>query len=157
MPTVTLKNAKNLSELAQRIYGLDAADPHVAIAVKALQTANPNLHDKNLSHEPSDTPVIVPVVPGLAFAAGAIPAPRVTDLVTAVSQIPQVVQQMVSEVQSKKQRDPTRATLLKRFDDAQAAMNVKPLAAAKVDAMSKAGLKALKDNVRAFTDTHGNG
>ncbi|MFM0336833.1 hypothetical protein [Paraburkholderia fungorum] len=158
MLTVTLQGAKNLTRLAQRIYGLDAADPRVAAAVRAITTANPKL-PAALDKAPAETTVMVPTVPGLAFAAGAIPAPGTDDLVRMASQIPQAIQQLVSAAQSKKpkQSDPTRVAMLKRFADAQSAMNINSVAVTKVDGTSKAGRQALHENVTAFAKTHRGG
>jgi hypothetical protein len=43
MAIVQLGSAKNITELVQRLYEFTATGPRVAMAVKALMAANPNL------------------------------------------------------------------------------------------------------------------
>src|SRR5215469_6661634 len=158
MPILKLQSANNLTELAQRLYGLSPQDTRVTAAVNALAAANPTL-PADLSKLPPTTAVVVPAVSGLTLAPGAVSAaPQDVDFVNLVRFVGDASKRIVAAAQSgtPPAQGSGRAAMLQRFADAQQTLNVSPTTSQPVDPTKlQAQLKALTDNVDAFVKLHG--
>lgn len=157
MPIVKLQSAKNLTDLAQRLYGLPAGDARIATAVRALTAASPHLPD-DLSTLPPQTPIIAPAIAGLPLASGAQTAvPQEVELLELVSLTGEAVNAIVTAAAAgqAQAQDTTRAAMLQRFAAAQAALNIAPRQKTVSQQQFAARLKTFGDNVAAFLKTHG--
>ena len=158
MPIVKLESARNLSELAQRLFGLTAQDTRLATAVKALAAANPSL-PADLSTLPPATPIVVPAVSGLMPAPGAASAaPQDINVLNLVRYVADASKKIVAAVGSAlpPAQDPARTALLQRLAAMQTALKVTPTAPQQVDPKKlQAQLQVLTDNVERFLKLHG--
>ena len=158
MAIVKLGSAKNITELAQRLYGLDAQDTRLATAAKALAAANPTL-PADLSTLPATTAVVMPAVGGLTPAPGAASAvPQDVDLLDLVRSVGDASARIVTTAESTSAPAPdtARAALLQPFAAAQPALKLVPAAAQEVDPNKlSAQLKVLSGSVEAFVKQHG--
>jgi hypothetical protein len=156
MPIFKLQSAKNLTELAQRLYGLTPQDTRLAAAVNALAAANPAL-PPDLSTLPPSTAVVVPAVSGLTPAPGAVSAaPHDVNFVSLVRFVADASKQIVAAAQSGSApaQGSDRAKMLQRFAQAQQVLKVtapQPVDPTKLQAQ----LKVLTDNAEAFLKLHG--
>jgi hypothetical protein len=157
MRVTKLPNAKNLPEVATRLYGLKSDDPRIAGAVRALAAANPRLA-RDVSAAPPDTPIVVPPVDGLSAAPQLSSAvPQDDHLLKLVGFVAEASKQMIAAIQPgaapAKQND--RAVLLQRFNAAQAKLKVTP-PAARIDPKSLSKhADELAAHVAAFLKVHG--
>ena len=158
MPIVKLESARNLTELAQRLYGLTARDTRIATAARALTAANPHLPD-DLSTLPAGTPVVAPAVEGLTLTSGTQSAvPQDARLLELVRFAGEAVNQIVTAAASGRvpAQDSTRAAALQRFAAAQAALKVTPPEPKTVDREKHAArLRTLSGNVETLLKLHG--
>src|SRR5262244_3897272 len=157
MAIVQLGSVKNITELAQRLYGLTASDTRVATAVKALTAANPNL-PADLSSLPPPTLVVVPAVDGLAPAPQASAVPQDINLLDLMRSVGNASAQIVTAAESASASAPdtTRAALLQPFAAALPALKLAPAVAQEVDPKKlSAQLKVLSGSVAGFVKQHG--
>jgi hypothetical protein len=158
MPIVQLQSARDLTELAQRLYRLDAHDPRVAQAVKVLAAANPAL-PPDLSALPPTAPIVAPTVSGLATPPQAASAmPQHLDLLGLVRYVAEASEKIVAAVQAQAPppQDTARAEMLERIAAAQPAVKPAPSAPQQLDPHKlTAQLQVLTDNAAAFVKRHG--
>jgi hypothetical protein len=158
MPIVQLQSARDLTELAQRLYGLDAHDPRVAQAVKVLAAANPAL-PRDLSALPPTAPIVAPMVSGLAMAPPAVSAmPQHLDLLSLVRYVAEASEKIVAAAQAEASptQDTARAEMLERITAALPAFKPAPSAPQQLDPHKlTAQLQVLTDNAAAFLKHHG--
>jgi hypothetical protein len=157
MPIVKLESARNLTELAQRLYGLTTGDRRIATAVRALAAANRHLPD-DLSRLPPETPIIAPQVEGTRLASGTKSAvPQDVRLLELVRFAGEAVKELVAAAQSGQApaQASTRAAALERFKAAQAALKLTPEQKPGDREKHAARLKTFSDSVEAFLKMHG--
>jgi hypothetical protein len=157
MPIVQRESARNLSELAQRLYGLGAQDTRIAAAVRALTAANPGLPG-DLSAMLPTTPIVAPTVSGLAVAPQAAGAmPQDIDVLSLARYVAEASKKIMTAAQSGSPpaQDPTRDEMLQRLAEAQPALKLAPSIPQQVDPQKLANqLQMLTDNIAAFLKRH---
>ncbi len=119
MPIIKLQNARDLKELAQRVFGLAPGDARLAEATKDLAAANPGL-PPDLSKLPPSTPINVPPNAGGATpVAGAASArPQDVSLVDLAKLVGEFGKQVVATAASgPAPADDPRVAVLQRFAD----------------------------------------
>jgi hypothetical protein len=156
MPIVQRESARNLTELAQRLYGLGPQNRRLTAAVRALTAANPTL-PADLSALPPAAPIVAPSAAGLS-PKGTSAMPQDVDLLNLVRSVAKAGGEIVTAAQSGSPpaQDPARAEMLQRFVAAQSGLKL-PASVPQQAAPQRLAtqLQMLNDSIAAFLKRHG--